>query len=80
MKRRAGPRNADLIHGAEALDVLNQTAKFARQFSLSPGNAGYFFSAAGLLMPPRKDEPPPDLRSFQPLAEMIKANWSASAA
>jgi hypothetical protein len=61
MKRGSGPRNVNLVHGAEALDVLNQPAKFARRFSLpgSPGKADYSLSAAGLLMPPRKDQPPP---------------------
>ncbi len=27
---------------------------------------GYFLSADGLLMPTRKDQPPPDLRYFKP--------------
>ncbi len=30
------------------------------------GNEDYFLSAAGLLMPSKKDQPPPDLRYFKP--------------
>jgi hypothetical protein len=30
------------------------------------GNEGYFLSAEGFLMPAKKDQPPPDLRYFNP--------------
>jgi hypothetical protein len=61
MKRGSGPRNVNLVHGAEALDVLNQPAKSRGGFHFPglPGKADYFLSAAGLLMPLRKDQPPP---------------------
>jgi hypothetical protein len=29
------------------------------------GKEGYFLSAEGLLMPTKKDQPPPDLRYFK---------------
>jgi hypothetical protein len=58
-ERGSGPRKVNLIHGAEALDVLNQPAKFARRFSLSliTWQGGLFPERH--LMPPRKDQPPP---------------------
>ena len=33
------------------------------------GQEDYFLSADGLLMPTRKDQPPPDLRYFKPTAK-----------
>jgi hypothetical protein len=43
------------------------------------GREDYLLSADGLLMPTENDQPPPNLRSSQPGAEMTTASWSARA-
>jgi hypothetical protein len=79
---RVVPGRGDETRSAEAFEVLNQPAKFARRFSLP------LITWQGGLFPQRRwppdaaleGPPPPDLRSFQPLAVMMKANWFTSAA
>jgi hypothetical protein len=56
MKRGSGPRNVNLIHGAEALDVVNQPAKFARRFSLSLDHLPWITRQGGLF--PQRPRPP----------------------
>ena len=36
------------------------------------GKEGYFLSAEGILMPTRKDQPPPDLRYFKQMQKSEK--------
>jgi hypothetical protein len=64
-ERGGGPRNANLIHGLEALDVLNQPAKFARRISLSLDHLPWITWQGGLFPPRRR---PPDAAPEGPAA------------
>jgi hypothetical protein len=65
--RRARSRDARSFQESTCL-----RRRWTSAFTINPssGNAFYFLSADGLLMPTRKDQPPPDLAIFQTVTEI----------